>query len=58
LRFEKKTSADSLDAGDRVEWERLSVSALQGECVDKASNIFITDFGAGKIFEYAHAGIR
>jgi hypothetical protein len=29
-----------------------------GECVDKASNIFITDLGANKIFEYRHGGTK
>jgi hypothetical protein len=27
-----------------------------GECVDKAGNVFITDLGLGKIFEYRHGG--
>jgi hypothetical protein len=27
-----------------------------GECVDKAGNVFITNFGTQQIFEYAHGG--
>jgi hypothetical protein len=32
--------------------------APQGECVDKNGDVFITNFGGGQIFEYAHAGTR
>lgn len=30
----------------------------QGECVDKSGDVFVTNFGGGQIFEYAHAGTR
>jgi hypothetical protein len=29
-----------------------------GECVDKAGDVFITDLGANKIFEYRHGGTK
>jgi DNA-binding beta-propeller fold protein YncE len=29
-----------------------------GECVDPAGDVFITDLGRGKIFEYKHAGTK
>jgi hypothetical protein len=32
--------------------------APQGECVDKNGDVFVTNFGGGQIFEYAHAGTR
>jgi hypothetical protein len=31
-------------------------SQADGECVDRAGNVFITDFGAGDVVEYAHGG--
>jgi hypothetical protein len=27
-----------------------------GECVDNSGNVFVTDFGAGQVVEYAHGG--
>ena len=30
----------------------------QGECVDKNGDVFITNFGGGQIFEYAHGGTK
>lgn len=27
-----------------------------GDCIDKSGNVYITDFGADEIFEYAHGG--
>lgn len=29
-----------------------------GECVDKAQNVWITDFGHGRLVEYAHGGTK
>jgi hypothetical protein len=43
-------------------WQKSLVGELtgftqpMGECVDKASDVFITDYGAQKVIEYAHAG--
>ncbi len=43
-------------------WQKSLVGQLTGftqplgECVDKADDVFITDYGAQKIIEYAHAG--
>lgn len=32
--------------------------APQGECVDKAGDVFVTNFGTGQIFEYTHGGTK
>jgi hypothetical protein len=43
-------------------WQKTLVRELSGftqpmgECVDKNNNVFITDYGAKEIVEYAHAG--
>ncbi|HEY6325810.1 MAG TPA: hypothetical protein VIW73_04745 [Candidatus Cybelea sp.] len=45
-------------------WQHTLVGALasltqpMGECVDSASNVYITDYPAKKIFEFAHGGTR
>ncbi|HVR46088.1 MAG TPA: hypothetical protein VMT95_05575 [Candidatus Binatia bacterium] len=43
-------------------WQKTLVAELtgftqpMGECVDKSANVYIADYGAKKIVEYAHAG--
>ncbi len=42
----------------RLEGRLKSFFIAAGECVDKAGDVFITDVGAGRVYEYAHGGTK